>query len=367
MSTRRIWTPAEVALAHPSLFSKGEIEAYEQEILANKTANEHDASRFFRTYPTFLYLGNAAEIRSEVVFKGSPSGEVKRVDFFRRRYGQRFWDIVELKHPNKPFIVKAGGPHARLSAEVDKAISQAQDYRDLLDEDGNARRALEAKGIRVWRPQIMVVVGKCDEDVEQELLRTLLDRIRQRGNIEAWSYNDIYKFAKEHYEANNVVCIPATHFTAIEIGLPDGAIDDWFKLIGDNPERLYDLEPRAFEELVARLFQEQGMDVELTSPTRDGGIDMKATSLGPIEAVQYGVQCKRFGPNSKVSVQYIRELLGAVYSNSLSKGIFVTTSRFTRAALDLLEERKFLLTGIDREQLLSMIRDFLKEKGHIDN
>lgn len=59
---------------------------------------------------------------------------------------------------------------------MDKAVNQAQDYRDLLDADGEARKILESKGIRVWRPQIIVVVGKRDETFEEELIRTLLDR-----------------------------------------------------------------------------------------------------------------------------------------------------------------------------------------------
>jgi hypothetical protein len=170
MSERRIWTPASIAIAHPSLFTRADLDAYERQILANPSANEHDASRFFRNHPKFLYFGSAAEVRPEVSFQDTPSGQVQRVDFFRRRFGEKFWDIVELKEPNKPFVVASTTMHARLSAEVDKAINQAQDYRDLLDSDGEARRTLESKGIRVWRPQILVVVGKRDQEIEEEEL-----------------------------------------------------------------------------------------------------------------------------------------------------------------------------------------------------
>src|SRR5262245_50060374 len=117
MTERRIWTPAPIAIAHPNLFRRDEIDAYERQILANPSANEYDASHFFRNHPKFLYLGSAAEIRPEVTFQDTPSGQIQRVDFFRRRYGEKFWDIVELKDPNKPLVVGLKGLHARLSAE----------------------------------------------------------------------------------------------------------------------------------------------------------------------------------------------------------------------------------------------------------
>jgi hypothetical protein len=366
MTKRLLWTPAPIAIAHPSLFTRVELDAYEREILANPSANERDASRFFRNHPKFLYLGSAAEVRPEVTFHATPSGDVQRVDFFRRRFGERFWDIVELKDPNKPIVVGSSGMHARLSAEVDKAINQAQDYRELIDADGEARKRLESKGIRVWRPQIMVVVGKREAELEEEeLIRTLLDRVRQRGGIEAWSYNDIFNFAKEHYSRNHIVCLPATHFTAIEIAWSDLQIDDLIAKIADNPEQLYGLEPRLFEELVARLFQSQGMDVELTSPSADGGVDIYGVSHTSVGDIAFAVQCKRYSPNSKIGVSQIRQLLGTLYESQLNKGILVTTATFTGGALDLLKERGYLLSGIDRDGLMEMILDFLQKRSAI--
>jgi GNAT superfamily N-acetyltransferase len=363
MTKRLLWTPAPIAIAHPTLFTRVELVAYEREILANPTANEHDASRFFKNHPKFLYLGSAAEVRPEVTFRDTLSGVVQRVDFFRRRFGERFWDIVELKDPNKPVLVGSRGLHARLSAEVDKAINQAQDYRDLIDADGEARKKLESKGIRVWRPQIMVVVGKRDAEFEEgELIRSLLDRVRQRGGIEALSYNDIFDFAKEHYSRNHIVCLPATHFTAIDIAWSDLQIDNLIAKIGENPEKLDTLQPRLFEELIARLLQSQGMDVELSPPTRDGGADILGTSRTGVGKFSFAVQCKQLSHPSKIGVGEVRELLGVVYESHMNKGIIITTSNFTNDALKMIEERGYIVTGIDRDGLMQMILGFLEKR-----
>lgn len=50
-----------------------------------------------------------------------------------------------------------------------------------------------------------------------------------------------------------------------------------------NPDQIFELEPRRFEELVASLLAEQGFTVELTPTSRDGGYDIAAarrTDLG---------------------------------------------------------------------------------------
>jgi restriction endonuclease Mrr len=194
----------------------------------------------------------------------------------------------------------------------------------------------------------------------------LLDRIRQRGGIEAWSYNDVFDFAKEHYASNRIICVPATHFTAIEIALSDLRIDEIIAKIADNPEGLYNLQPRLFEEVVARLFQSQGMDVVLSAPGGDGGVDIYLSSQTAVGSPVFAVQCKRYSPKSKIGVSHIRALLGAVYINQLNKGILVTTSTFSSGALELLKERGYMLSGIDRDRLMEMIQEFLREKGPLD-
>jgi hypothetical protein len=36
-------------------------------------------------------------------------GTKQRVDFFRRSFGESFWDIIELKHPHKPLVSDVDG------------------------------------------------------------------------------------------------------------------------------------------------------------------------------------------------------------------------------------------------------------------
>lgn len=53
------------------------------------------------------------------------------------------------------------------------------------------------------------------------------------------------------------------------------------KFLASDPNRLYGLSPREFEEVIAELFQRWGYAVELTPQTRDGGRDVLAKRFRP--------------------------------------------------------------------------------------
>ena len=50
-----------------------------------------------------------------------------------------------------------------------------------------------------------------------------------------------------------------------------------------DPDRLHELHPRRFEELVAELLAREGLDVELTPASKHGGRDVLAYANSSIE------------------------------------------------------------------------------------
>ena len=202
------WSTSPIIVANPFLFTREEIELYEGHILADPSTTEHGVSTFFAAHPKFLLMGSGAEIRREVVLNSGIGKSSQRVDFFRRNFGSAYWDLVELKSPQKEFVVSDRTGHPALSASVYKAISQAEDYRDMIVSDSDLRNRLLALGIAVCRPQITVVVGKDHESVPDDVMAALYDRVR-RGPINAYTYNDLYRFAKEHYESNMILLTSA--------------------------------------------------------------------------------------------------------------------------------------------------------------
>jgi transcription elongation factor Elf1 len=109
----------------------------------------------------------------------------------------------------------------------------------------------------------------------------------------------------------------------------------------DHPEKLYEIPPREFEQLVASIFQEQfGYQTQLTPLTRDGGYDVvlykeRAPGLSPERII---VQCKRY--RKPVGVEVVRELIGTLTREGANSGILVTTSSFTAPAVKEAKEQR---------------------------
>jgi hypothetical protein len=100
-----------------------------------------------------------------------------------------------------------------------------------------------------------------------------------------------------------------------------------------NPQNLYDLSPREFEEVVAELLASFGWEVSLTPPTRDGGHDILAISRDAIGLeTAWAVECKRYGKGNRVGVDVLRSLYGVKHGLRVPQALLVTTSSLTRDA-----------------------------------
>lgn len=105
------------------------------------------------------------------------------------------------------------------------------------------------------------------------------------------------------------------------------------KYFNKHPEKLYDLSPRKFEELVASILKDLGFDVELTKATRDGGRDIIARIRNKVSDYLTYVECKKYSADNKVGVGIIREVIGVHHIRKPAKSIIVTTSFFSKDAL----------------------------------
>ncbi|XHR31024.1 MAG: restriction endonuclease [Chthoniobacteraceae bacterium] len=108
--------------------------------------------------------------------------------------------------------------------------------------------------------------------------------------------------------------------------------------IRKEPDLLYSVNSRKFEEIVADLLSEKGYDITLTPPSKDGGFDMYAARKDDLGSFLYLVECKQYTPPGKVGVSIIRALHGVVQKQQANAGIVVTSSFFTKGAKAFQEE-----------------------------
>lgn len=121
-------------------------------------------------------------------------------------------------------------------------------------------------------------------------------------------------------------------------------------------ERLAELDPRIFEEVIGELLTAVGYeDVEVTKYVGDGGIDVRATlTVGGVTRVQSAIQVKRWAKN--VSGRTVRELRGALGPHE--RGLIITLSGFTRDAIaDASSETRMPISLVDGDRLLDLLME----------
>jgi SNF2 family DNA or RNA helicase len=110
--------------------------------------------------------------------------------------------------------------------------------------------------------------------------------------------------------------------------------------------------PEDFEKSVLRIFENFGYKASLTKASSDGGIDINLSrpSFGKVE--KSIVQCKRY--SNTIGVKAIREFMGVILADrSIAKGYFVTSSNFSKQAVELAEDsgQIELIDGIRLKEL----------------
>ena len=120
---------------------------------------------------------------------------------------------------------------------------------------------------------------------------------------------------------------PANQITLIE-----DVNDELLFALAKNPNLIYELGSRKFEELIGKLFSDRGHEVSLTKSTRDGGYDILAKITDAFSSFVIFAECKKYSPDNKVGVEVVRGLYGVTEAQRANQGLIITSSFFTKDA-----------------------------------
>lgn len=126
--------------------------------------------------------------------------------------------------------------------------------------------------------------------------------------------------------------------------------------ISDNPDLIYNISPREFEEVINRVLQDEGFETELTQATRDGGRDIVATKYEMGKPIVFYIECKRYGRRNSVGVSIVRSLYGVQTSDQINKSILVTTGHVTRGARRFVEKQNTMMSILDVNEIHHLIQ-----------
>jgi restriction system protein len=115
------------------------------------------------------------------------------------------------------------------------------------------------------------------------------------------------------------------------------------------------LTPRDFEIFVADLYRHSGYHTEVTPQSNDNGKDIILTKN---KEVTY-VECKLYKDGNNIGRPPLQKLHGAMAKDKIERGIFVTTSNFSKTAVEYARGTGIEL--VDGDDLIRLIRDVRPE------
>ena len=143
---------------------------------------------------------------------------------------------------------------------------------------------------------------------------------------------------------------------------PEVVVERSYQEIQNNLERellqkIKDNTPEFFEQLVLDLLVKMGYggsraDAEVVGRSGDGGID-GIINQDPLGLDRVYVQAKRWEP--KISRPEVQKFTGALEGKRAKKGVFITTSNFSRKAREYVETICSTVVLIDGKQLVKLM------------
>lgn len=139
------------------------------------------------------------------------------------------------------------------------------------------------------------------------------------------------------------------------------AVSSFLSMFPITINRLLRLSPTEFEEFVGIVLEAMGMEytqVQRIGGSGDHGADLLARNTFQLRVI---VQCKLYTPGNQVGSPDLQRFLGSITHYQAIYGWFITTSTFTKPALDFSSVHSGRIRLLDGAQLLALITQRQRE------
>ena len=120
-------------------------------------------------------------------------------------------------------------------------------------------------------------------------------------------------------------------------------------------ERLLDMKPHEFEQLIAKLLSEMDFEVEVTELSGDSGIDVRGTLVvGDVVHIRMAVQVKKWKLKNNVQAPVVQQVRGSLGVHE--QGLIITTSDFSPGAeREAAQKDKTPIALMNGEKLVALL------------
>jgi restriction system protein len=270
-----------------------------------------------------------------------------------------------------------------------KLISDGKEhnYRSIIDNlayefnlNENERKELLASGNQPifdnrvgWAKSYLKKAGLIDSpkratfiitDLGKEVLSKGPDKIDTKFLKQFPSFREFQNLSNNENEKET----SKTTFEAEVYETPEEQLDSAYQrirsaLANELINRVVELSPSFFERLVVELLVRMGYGGSIKDAgnaigkSGDGGIDgtIKEDKLG-LDIIY--IQAKRWKPGNIVGRPELQKFVGALAGQGAKKGIFITTSSFSKEAIDYAPRNETKIVLINGDQLAQLMIDF---------
>jgi hypothetical protein len=245
--------------------------------------------------------------------------------------------LVDARIPSRMLLYTRDGFRDSISAGVEQSF----DHQTL------SNWSIKVAGGTTYGTAILVDQnrGLCELDGLQMILNLeSLVPARRADKIVEWLCKNFNWFWESSLVYEGLPLSVDEHQQSQILTLSEGYWSNIIARLAQSPELLHDLTSRGFEELVAELLHRQGLEVKLTPRTKDGGYDILAFSRDRLLHQLFLVECKKWAQDKPVGVTIVRALYGVLEHKQASGAMLVTTSTFTKPAIQFQEQHQYRLS-----------------------
>ena len=261
----------------------------------------------------------------------------------------KFPDHYELIVPTIKALKDMGG--TATLAEITKKVIELEKYPEEIQNEtqkGDRRTKLEYR--LAWARTYMKKYLNAVEDKSRGLWSLTTEGLK----LNISDPQRIIDIANENKKKDLKVHEPKNAKIEIEEENIKDETDDWkselLNIINESS-------PKSFEKLSQRVLRESGcIDVNVQGGANDKGIDGSAVLRLGLISFPIRFQCKRYA-SSPVTPKEVREFRGSL--GPINKGIFLTTSTFTKLAIEESQDpTKGTIDLIDGDRLCDLLREY---------
>ena len=166
--------------------------------LLNGDSSEQELEEFLVTHYRFIFGEDYDCIMTQLWIK-FPELDIgnsdRRLDIFMRNSVTSDWNLFELKRPSVK-LTKTIRDVPMFTSEVQNAIAQVKNYKNLLSQD-SVRRQFEKEGIEYFQPEIHLVIGRRPEITNRQWRRIVADE----SMLKILTYDNLYKAAENRVKS----------------------------------------------------------------------------------------------------------------------------------------------------------------------